>query len=153
MKFGRQMSETIKHTRSCGTCKRCCEGWLTGEGYGHKFKPGTPCHFLSTEIACTIYESRPKMCSEFNCEWVLRDFFPEWMKPNQSNVIITLQKSQGFKYYYVRETGQPMDSRVLSWLVTFCLTNGRNMCYVLDNSLNFVGSPEFMEITKNAIAV
>ena len=75
------------------------------------------------------------------------------MKPNQSNVIVSLQEAKGHKYYDVRETGQRMDSRVLSWLVTHCLTVGKNMCYVFDGSLNFVGSPEFMEITRNAKAV
>ena len=146
------MNETKKITRSCGTCKRCCEGWMGGEAYGYTFKPGTPCHFLSIESACTIYESRPQMCSKFTCQWLLNDFFPEWMKPDQSNVLINVHVSvsNGFKYYYVRETGQQMDSRVLSWLVTHCLTTGKNMCYVIRGSLNFVGSPEFMEVTKDS---
>ena len=145
------MSEIINITRSCGTCTQCCKGWLYGEAYGHEFKPGTPCHFLSMENACTIYENRPKVCSKYRCAWLLYDYFPEWLKPNQSNVLISMNESQGFKYYYVRETGQKMDSRVLSWLVTHCLTTGKNMCYIFDGSLNFVGSPEFMKITRNAV--
>jgi hypothetical protein len=135
-------------TRNCGTCTRCCEGWLDGEAHGYKFFPGRPCHFLNPTSLCTIYEQRPNLCQQYNCEWLLRDYFPEWMKPEHSNVIVSLRDSNGFIYYYVRECGKMIDSRVLSWLVDHCLRDNKNMAYQVNGTMMFVGSAEFMKASE-----
>src|SRR5689334_10013771 len=74
--------------RTCGECAKCCEGWLSGEVFGHKFEVGTPCFFL--ERTCSIYKDRPMdPCRTYLCGWMSEDFFPMWLKPSISNLIIS----------------------------------------------------------------
>lgn len=65
--------------RECGTCVVCCVyPRMTEPGYE---KDGlTPCKFLKPMTAqfegsdpcgnCTVYEDRPKGCSDYTCQWL-----------------------------------------------------------------------------------
>ena len=75
--------------RACGDCTACCEGSLEGEAYGHRFFPDTPCHFLQDK-KCTIYLGRPHTCKNYYCAWV-QGLFPEWMQPNLSGILISVE--------------------------------------------------------------
>jgi Fe-S-cluster containining protein len=89
--------------RECGTCTKCCEGWLMADiepeiipknrtagsigdiheqhiGGGIGISPGRPCRFLNMDkdvndgLGCTIYEHRPyEPCQRFKCAWLLDD--------------------------------------------------------------------------------
>lgn len=80
----------IKQDRQCGDCTACCDGWLSGNAHGHEFFPGQPCFYLC-KSGCSIYENRPiDPCRGYSCMWLKDpDFFPEWMKPTESNLICT----------------------------------------------------------------
>ena len=57
--------------RSCGSCTKCCEGWLSGEALGHKFYPGKPCHFIAIGKGCSVYAKRPQEpCVSYKCGWI-----------------------------------------------------------------------------------
>jgi hypothetical protein len=103
--------------RECGSCTKCCEGWLFGQVKGQHFQAGRPCHFKG-ENGCTIYEDRPENpCKLYTCEWLVNKNIPEWMKPSSCNVIITKKQwKPGHYYWYVNEAGSKMDSVVLNWL-------------------------------------
>ena len=132
-------------TRSCDGCTKCCDGWLHGEAYGHKFYPGRKCHFVTCN-GCSIYEKRPEIpCRTFRCVWLDDQNVPEWMKPSLSNVLITQRTIKNIKYLEVFETGQKIDSSALSWLIQYCLSKKINVKYQVDGGWNWVGSSEFSD--------
>lgn len=135
-------------TRTCGDCTACCDGWATGEAYGHKFYPGKRCHFVSP-AGCTIYDKRPKdPCQTFKCMWLTNPAIPEWMKPNLCGALIVAEELRGIKYITVKEMGKKLDSAVLSWLVLAKQigVNIENVRYEIDGGWNFLGTPPFLKM-------
>ena len=131
-------------TRSCGTCAKCCEGWLSGEAHGHAFYKGRPCFFLNK--TCTIYDTRPvEPCRTYKCGWLDEPHFPEWMKPDLVNVIINRAIFNDVKYYVLIESGSLLDVKVLSWMIQWALNNNQNLVYYVDGGMNRIGSKEFIE--------
>jgi uncharacterized cysteine cluster protein YcgN (CxxCxxCC family) len=133
--------------RECGGCTKCCEGWLSGSINGHSLFKGRPCFYLNTK--CTIYEDRPKHpCRDFECVWLNQtEVFPEWMRPDLVNAIITRLKFHDIFYYEITEAGSTLDSKTLSWLVQWALNTGNNLRYTIDGGQNRIGSKEFLEST------
>ena len=132
-------------TRSCGTCAKCCEGWLSGEAYGHKFFKGRPCFFLNK--TCSIYDTRPESpCRTYKCGWLDELHFPEWMKPDLVNVIINRASFKEIKYYALVESGSLLDVKVLSWMIQWVLNNNQNLMYYIEGGMNRIGSKEFLEM-------
>jgi len=136
--------------RQCGDCTKCCEGWLPGEVYGFKFFPGRYCHFLNKtkgQGGCTIYKDRPlDPCKTFSCSWLLHpEIFPEWLKPEKSKIIISIQKHKEFEYYEFKPCGQEMSVKVLDWLLEFWLTHKVNVVYFIEGSRRRLGSEAFVK--------
>lgn len=133
--------------RSCGSCTACCEGWLDGVAHDRHFWPGRPCHFV-TNKGCSIYKDRPdNPCKTFNCAWLVDNKIPEWLKPNQSKVIIVRREKQGISYLSVSEAGSKMPVEVLSWLfIEYAKGNIENMMYQIHGYWNFVGTKEFSDV-------
>ena len=78
--------------RSCGSCYMCCT--LMGVPEIDK-KDGEPCKYAKKgpcKDACTIYETRPQACRDFECLWLL-GFGEERDKPDKSKVIFVTGRS------------------------------------------------------------
>ena len=130
--------------RSCGTCTKCCEGYLTGEALGHTFYGGKPCHFVAIGKGCTVYEKRPKdPCVSYKCDWLINPDIPEWMKPSDIDAIIDLREIEGHQYLSLKEAGGLMQSRVLNWFFQYILKTGMNAVWQVGGGSNWAGSPEF----------
>ena len=109
------MFEIRTRSRSCAGCTRCCEGWLTGEAWGHRFRPGQPCGWRSAG-GCAIYENRPAdPCRSFECEWKRWNNIPEWMKPSEIGVILVSRQHQEWTYTRVVDCGRPIPRAVHEW--------------------------------------
>lgn len=109
------MFELRTKTRSCGGCTRCCEGWLTGDAWGHQFHPGKPCGWLCRS-GCLIYENRPRNpCQTFLCEWKRLPSIPEWMRPQESGVILVSRRLDEYSYIRAHACGRPVGAEVLTW--------------------------------------
>ena len=135
--------------RKCGTCTKCCEGWLTGEALGHTFFEGKPCHFLAIGTGCTVYAKRPQdPCQSYKCGWLVNEDIPEWMKPNEINAIVDFREVKGIKFMRVKEAGTVLESRVLSWLIQFALKNNINFLWHINGGKNWFGNPEFNLLMK-----
>lgn len=114
--------------RECGTCTKCCEGWLSGEIHGAPLCKGSPCKFIENS-KCGIYENRPESpCRTFNCEWVKSEDFPEYMKPDVCNVIISKKSIGSFSRYEFVKSGQA-DESVIAELVSWATANA--VCHVV----------------------
>jgi len=112
------MQETITffppdRGRACNGCTKCCE-WLSAEAYGFKFGNGLACTFLK-DHGCGIYECRPNGCKAFQCHWKTESTIPEWLKPDQVNVIMAEERLSRFTYISVVYAGKP-DKRVFDWM-------------------------------------
>ncbi len=136
---------TKKPTRECGTCTRCCEGYMFGEVYGNQFYNGRPCHYVSPGKGCTIHEERPDMCRGFKCGWLIDSRIPEWMKPELTNAMPFFTSVNGIPYLSLMEVGAKLDSKVLSWVLLFALENNYNFVYQVDGGLNVIGTKDFVE--------
>jgi hypothetical protein len=132
--------------RQCGTCTKCCEGSLSGSAYGIPFYKGKPCHFLIEKKGCGIYKDRPNdPCKTYSCEWLKNKEIPEWLKPERSNVIIDVRHVGSINYLNLVEAGEVLPSNVLSWAILYAMQNGLNLRWEVNGSLNWIGSPEFLE--------
>lgn len=137
-------------TRQCGTCTKCCEGWLNAEALGYKFYQGKPCHFVSIGNGCSIYAKRPKdPCISFKCQWLQNTDIPEWLKPDQINAIIKVGEINNIQYLSVIEAGEVLQSRVLSWLIQYVLSNQLNFVWQIEGGFNWIGSPEFQQVMQS----
>ena len=131
--------------RTCGTCTKCCEGYLSGEAFGHTFYPGKPCHFIAIGKGCSIYDKRPQdPCVSYKCGWLTNTDIPEWMKPSDIDSIIDMRTLNNFEYINLREAGNPMQAKVLSWFFQYILKNGLNAVWQVDGGFNWAGNPEFV---------
>lgn len=133
--------------RECGSCTKCCEGYLTGSAYNRPFYPGNPCHFVSIGKKCGIYATRPKdPCISYSCQWLVNEDIPEWFKPDAINAIITKRKfdDANIEYLDLIEAGENLDANVLSWLIMYSLNNKINLRWVVRGAAHWIGSDEFL---------
>ena len=93
----------------------CCQGWLEGEAYGHRFFPGQPCRMLG-KTGCSIYEQRPySPCKTFECEWKIRNNIDDDLRPDRIGVIMVGRITEGHRYIRVIETDKPISEKVYKW--------------------------------------
>jgi hypothetical protein len=141
----------VELKRNCGTCTKCCEGWLSGSALGHSFYTGKPCHFIAIGKGCSVYDKRPKdPCVVYNCGWLTNADLPEWMKPNEINAIIDFKKIKNTDIEYIRvvEAGETLRSDVLSWLISYSLLKRYNLYWTVNEANYWQGTTEFCEIAS-----
>jgi len=132
--------------RSCGTCTKCCEGHLSGTVRGIPFSPGKPCHFVKINSGCSIYEDRPdKPCRLFKCVWLTEPDFPEWLKPSLCNVMFVPSKIDSHDYIYALESGAELDTKTLSWAVSYMWSNKLNFAWQHRGDWSAIGSDGFVK--------
>ncbi len=107
----------INTDRSCDGCTKCCEGFLSGQAYGYTFYPGKPCHFIG-KSGCKIYEYRPhNPCVTFKCAWKYKSIVPEWMKPNEIDMILVERVKEGISFLDINPASKQISIEVLNWAI------------------------------------
>ena len=145
------MAESV---RSCGTCTKCCEGYLRGEKEleltdGRKFLLGPkPCPFIILNNGCTEYDKRPQEpCRGFECEWLRQpDVYPEEMRPDKINAIFSLQEVDGIPYLRITEAGARLDAQVLSHAIKITLYNKFNVYWEVEGNIHWFGNKDFVTV-------
>lgn len=139
--------------RECGHCNACCNGTLSGNIYGHEMGNGTPCHFIK-QGGCSIYEQRPlDPCHGFFCGWVLPNSpFPEWFKPDQSNVMVVITKWRNRPAYHLLSGGRYPGPAVMKWMMEFSHRTGHPFFYEENSETLGYGPREFQEDMAQRIA-
>lgn len=84
--------------RDCGDCTACCS-WLVGDAFGWKFGCGQTCRFLE-EGGCGVHKARPESCRNYQCAWS-QYLLPEEMRPDKSNVLVSVEQNNGVQYLKV----------------------------------------------------
>lgn len=114
--------------------------------HGIPFFSGKPCHFVDVNLGCSVYEDRPDdPCEIFKCGWLIEPNFPEWLKPNLSNVIFVFDKIDSHNFIYAIESGAKMDAQTLSWAVAYMSINKYNFAWQYDGGWSAIGSDEFVK--------
>jgi hypothetical protein len=134
--------------RDCGSCTKCCEGYLHGSAHGKPFYLGNPCHYISIGKGCTIYDKRPKdPCVTYRCQWLDNLEIPEWLKPDKINAIISKRfiKDTQIEYWDLCEAGETMRANVLTWVIQYALNNGINLRWQVESGNHWVGNKEFID--------
>ena len=89
--------------RACGECTACCT--VMGVAEIHK-APGEPCSKLCAS-GCSVYESRPRGCREFNCLWRMGLLGPEG-RPDRLGAVLDMTEKPGeFEQFVVARPAFP----------------------------------------------
>ena len=108
---------------------------------------------------CNDYANRPvDPCVHFICGWRMDGSpLPEWMKPNNSKVIVLFDQSRwrGLPVDVAVPVGKRIPPRALEWLQQFAEKNNRMLLYseqIVENgvytnqqSVSAFGPPEFQQ--------
>jgi hypothetical protein len=84
-------------TNHCGTCTACCKVFAIEDSPVHK-PAGQWCEHCAVGKGCTIYETRPKTCSTFECLWLQSQSYPgmempEKLRPDKCKVVFSSSTS------------------------------------------------------------
>lgn len=132
--------------RSCGTCTRCCDGWLEGEIRGHPMFPGQRCHFV-TDAGCSIYADRPQSpCRSFVCGWMQPgSALPEAWRPDRIGVIVVPTRWRDAPAMVLVSAGNDPGEDVLAWMRGHALSTGTPFFYAQEGERFGYGPPEFQQ--------
>ena len=78
-------------TRSCGECSLCCSLLEISAERAPEIGPkpaGETCRHC-TAPGCSIYATRPQLCRDFACQWLLDERLGEEWKPSNCGMILS----------------------------------------------------------------
>jgi len=130
--------------KECGTCTKCCEGWLGANIKGHDMYPGKPCFFVEIGKGCTIYNDRPKdPCKDFSCGWIDIEDMPEEFRPEVSGVIMHFKENNGNQYIGLAKAPNNPTEQYLSWAIVYARSRGTNILWYIDDKSWWLGNDDF----------
>lgn len=133
-----------KGARSCGSCTKCCEGWLTATIHGEEMSPGKPCHLVEEGVGCKDYKNRPKdPCKDFSCMWKASLNMPEQFAPEKTGVIVSIQTIDNHEYLSATYAGKEIETDFLSWFVGHCVSRKINFEWFVRDEAIYIGTSEF----------
>ena len=128
--------------KQCGDCQKCCEGWVGGEAFGVSFHPHKPCVFLQKK--CLVYSFRPDVCKKFYCAWV-QGIFPDWMRPDLTNVLISVNDWSKGQFLKVIACDQPVSENVMDEIRKFSQSNKCPYMVHYNGRTDLFGTQEFVD--------
>jgi len=135
--------------KSCGSCTKCCEGWLYADIKGHKMYPGKPCFFVEIGKGCKDYENRPEQpCKTFNCGWIMIEDMPEEFKPEQSGVIMQYVNNNDNPFIALIKAPNNPNEQLLSWAVVYARSRNLNILWYIDDKSWWMGNEDFCNQMK-----
>jgi hypothetical protein len=89
--------------RECGGCAACCIELHINAPALQKLA-GVRCANLKADCRCAIYETRPKVCADFECGWRLMAALGDDWRPDRSGIIL-IPKTTGNPPGYRADSG------------------------------------------------
>jgi hypothetical protein len=134
--------------KECGTCTKCCEGWVAATINGYNMHPGKPCYFLEINKGCTIYADRPENpCKEFFCVWIRKEELGEELKPENNGIISSKRGIRDSDITYLQITPAPNDPD-RDYLDLMKKYN-ENLFWTTKNKPYWEGTEEFCKIMES----
>lgn len=116
--------------RECGSCTKCCEGWLMGQINLRTMYPGKPCYLVEIGIGCKDYENRPTHpCKIFSCAWLTNSEIPNKYKPEACGVIITIGFHKKSKVINLIPAPNDPSEDMINWFKNYADTNKYGLIY------------------------
>jgi len=132
--------------KECGTCTKCCEGWLSADIKGYKMYPGKPCFFIEIGKGCGDYENRPQVpCKNFKCGWLGIEEMPEEFKPDKSGVVMHFVQEDEISYFSLTKAPNDPSAELLSWAISFVASKGLNIFWDINNKSFWIGDSKFCD--------
>ena len=136
--------------KECGTCTKCCEGWLKAKIIDQDMYPGKPCVFIEVGKGCKIYKNRPKdPCKDFMCEWMKIEDMPDEFKPENCGVIMHYQENSGNPFISITEAPDPPTAKYLSWALVYARNTNQNIVWHIDEEYWWMGNNAFCNQMRN----
>ena len=138
-------------TRTCGSCTKCCDGFLSAKILDFEMGNGAACPFRIKDKGCSIYNDRPSLCRNWKCGWIEDDgtLFDEWLKPNIVNFILIRIKHGDVIWYKIAEAGKEIDKLMLSYMIQEAIRKNINLEYVINGTQFLIGTDKFKTYVKN----
>jgi len=132
------------YDRTCNDCNFCCEGWIHGQAYEHKFYFGKPCFYLKNKT-CSIYGNHPLGCKSFYCEWVKDLTVPEEYKPTNTNVMAVRSDWRGHSFIgLIADDKMPNQEFINFYTYKYFRNEIQNLVMVINGEIAFIrGTDEF----------
>lgn len=130
--------------KECGTCTKCCEGWLKGNIRGHEMYLGKPCFFLEIGKGCGDYVNRPENpCKGFECAWLDIEEMPDKFKPEITGVIAYLNPNNGNPSFFLEKAPNSPKADFLSWIIVYARSRNLNIVWPTEDSVWWLGNDDF----------
>jgi hypothetical protein len=132
-------------TKECGTCTKCCEGYLSANIRGHEMYKGKPCIFVEIGKGCKEYDKRPlNPCKTFSCGWKIIEGMPDEFKPETSGVIFTWRTTEkNLQYLQMHRAPNNPSPQVLTWVFIYAIQNAINFLWDVDDKCYYFGNDAF----------
>lgn len=152
--------------KNCGSCTKCCEGFLIANikgsiflknseipGHSTEFKinnnigNGKACYFLEINKGCKIYNKRPiDPCKTFSCGWLDIESMPEEFKPENSGMIMHYTKTLDHYYWTIVEAPNKLTTEFLSWAISYCIEKKQNILWYINKKPYWLGTEKFSNL-------
>ena len=90
--------------KACGPCTLCCSALEIVE---LKKSAGPLCVNCRLSCGCAIYQNRPQVCRDFECEWLTRRDLSRRLRPDLVGVIL-MEDADSDEYRAVCSPEKPM---------------------------------------------
>lgn len=90
--------------KSCGPCTMCCKVLDIPE---LNKPPGPLCPSCIASRGCSIYHTRPQVCRDYECEWLMERALGAKFRPDLTGVIL-MEDADGDEYRAVCDPAKPM---------------------------------------------
>jgi hypothetical protein len=94
--------------RECGSCSECCRLLAIDASHAPEIGPkpaGQWCKHC-TQPGCSVYSSRPQLCADFKCQWLVDERLGEEWKPSRCGMILVWQE-QPATLFIVTDPAKP----------------------------------------------
>ena len=90
--------------KSCGPCTMCCKSLVIDH---FKKDAGILCTHCKLQAGCQIYETRPQICRDFECDWLMERTIPQTLRPDKVGTIL-MEDDETDQYQAVVDPSTPL---------------------------------------------
>jgi hypothetical protein len=139
--------------RTCGTCTKCCEGYIPADINGYLVFVNNPCNFIKNR-SCGIYNDKPSGCNNYKCAWLSDSSIPDWMKPELLGFIVDFEivkllwlneSVKHFNYLRVTQSQSEFNNDSFIKVLKYAEDNLYNILWKRNEKIEWSGSKEFSE--------